>query len=777
MENKYDAKVSEKKWQEFWSDNKIFKTPNKTDFSIDTPPPTVSGNMHMGHACSYAHEDFIARFQRMKGKKIFYPFGTDDNGLPTEKLVEKIKKVSSVKMSRKDFRELCYSTISALKEDFIQDWINLGMSCDFENSYSTISSDSIKASQQSFIDLYNKGRIYREEAPVSWCPKCQTAIAQAEFENVDMNSQFSDIAFDCGGHQLVISTTRPELIPACVALFANPADKRFAKLKNKFARVPLFNYEVPILFDESVNLDKGTGLMMVCTFGDKEDVEKWRKHNLELRNVINKDGKLNSLANEFANLSIIEARKKIIDSLKEKQLLLKQINISHAVNVHDKCGTEVEYLKTSQWFIKLLDKKHELIAAGNKINWYPEHMKTRYVHWVENLNWDWCISRQRHFGVPFPLWYDSKGQVVLATKLPADPETDTPEGFTAELDVMDTWATSSVSPQIIQGWPDKKLDLPMTLRDHAHDIIRTWTFYTIAKSLLMHNSIPWDNLMISGFVLDPKGKKMSKSLGNVIEPRKVLEKFNADSLRYWAASTKLGEDMPYMEQELVAGNKTVNKLWNASRFVIMNLDNDFTTDNYEVMDKWILSKYNKIVGLVTDSLEIYEYSKAKKELDNFFWNTFCDYYLEIVKDRLYNADSRGLDAKKSAQQTLHTILLGIIKMWAPFMPHITEEIYQAYFINYEKINSVHLTRFPENNSKLHDSNSEIIGDLFVEILAQVRKLKSEKQISLGKDIETLTITLPAESHKLLSECLLDLKAACRAGNIIIKSGDLISVTF
>lgn len=789
LPKKYDPKESEAKWHNYWKEKKLYEFDPKSRkevFSIDTPPPTVSGKMHMGHAFSYSHQDFIARYQRMAGKEVYFPFGTDDNGLPTEKLVEKTKKVSSRKMPRNEFSELCYSTVKEILPNFIQDWINIGMSCDFDNPYSTISKEVQKISQLSFLELYEKGFIYQEESPISYCTKCDTAIAQAEFENIELESKFNDIKFSCGNDELIISTTRPELLPACVGLFAHPDDERYKKLKGKFAKVPLFDYEVPILFDEAVAIDKGTGLMMVCTFGDKEDVEKWHKHRLELRTAIDKHGKMNDLANEFKGLKIIDARKAILDSLKEKNLLINQKKIVHAVNVHERCGTEVEYMKSKQWYIKVLDKKHELLEAGKKIKWNPSHMQVRYLHWVENLNWDWCISRQRPFGIPFPVWREkSSGKLVFAKaeELPIDPLISVPKGYKKEdlepeTDVMDTWATSSITPQIVTGWPKNKLEIPMSLRPQAHDIIRTWAFYTIIKSLYMHNKIPWNEIMISGFVLDPKGKKMSKSKGNVIEPKEMMDKYSADALRFAASGTKLGEDIPFMEKELVTGQKTITKLWNASKFALMNLE-DY--ENYsgeeETIDQWLVSKFNKVTKIATEAFDNYEYSKAKQAIDNFFWNTFCDYYLEIVKDRLYNPDKRGIEARKSAQKALNYVLLGTLKLFAPIMPHITEEIYHLYYSEKEKLESIHISKWPEYNEKLNNETAEKSGDLVVEILSQVRKLKSEKQMSLGAEIEKIIVSLTKEQESLLVEDFTDLQAACRANEIIFKEGKEIKVEF
>lgn len=767
MPKRYDAKETEPRWTKYWEEKKVYAhEPKKGSYMIDTPPPTVSGKMHIGHACSYAQEDFYARFFRMRTGKVFYPFGTDDNGLPTERLVERTKKVKATKMSRKEFRDLCYSTIKELKPDFIQDWKDIGMSCDFATTYSTISEEAQAISQRSFIDLYKKGRAYREEAPVAWCVHCQTAIAQAEFDNIEKQSQFNDIAFQSGTQELVISTTRPELIPACVALAAHPDDDRYAGLEK--AIVPLSGHEVKIIFDESVDMEKGTGLMMVCTFGDREDVEKWHKHKLPLRAIFMKEGKLNDLAGAYEGLGIEEARDRIIEDLKKENLLKSQKQVMHAVNVHERCGTPIEFLKTNQWYVKVLDIKDELLEAGRRIRWHPEFMHKRYEHWVENLGWDWCISRQRYFGVPFPIWYTKDGGVVIAdeSQLPVDPFTDRPKGkenedLDPEQDVMDTWATSSMTPQIALGWERAQEMLPMSLRPQAHDIIRTWAFYTIVKASLNNDSLPWNDIAVSGYVMDPKGEKMSKSKGNVVDPRKVLEKYSADAIRFWAASAKLGDDIPYQEKELVTGTKTINKLWNASKFVLMNLDGEPEGHGeLEPFDEWMLAKYNSVVEKCTQAFESYDHSKARHLIDGFFWNDFCDDYLEIVKGRLYGPEGAQ---KEAARHTLLVVLEGTLKMFAPFMPYVTEEIYQYL----SRQGSIHVSSWPSYES--YDGEIMMLGDAAASIIRDVRKFKTEKQMSMRSELERVRIVGPAG----LSRFENDLKNVTKARKIIFETDETV----
>ena len=466
LQKNYDFKEVENKLKKFWEEDKIYafneKSKNKI-YSVDTPPPTVSGKMHIGHAFSYSQQDFIVRYHRMKGENVFYPFGTDDNGLATERLIEKLKNVKGTRMERQEFIKLCLKTLEDIRPGFIQDWKNLAVSADYNICYSTIDNHSRKISQKSFIDLYKDGREYQKEAPTMWCPQCETAIAQVELEDKELESSFNDLIFKLeNGKDLVIATTRPELLGSCVAIFAHPDDKRYKKLFGKKARVPLFNHMVTVFPDKRADPEKGTGIVMCCTFGDQTDIEWYKAHKLPLVMSISKDGRMNSNAGKYEGLKIREARTKIIEDLKENKLLINQKKIKHNVNVHERCGTEVEILNSKQWFVKYLDLKDEFLKQGKKLNWHPEYMFNRFENWVKGLQWDWCISRQRFFGVPFPVWYCSKCKEILLAdekQLPVDPLKDRPlrkckcgsNEFVPEKDVLDTWATSSLTPQIAAG--------------------------------------------------------------------------------------------------------------------------------------------------------------------------------------------------------------------------------------------------------------------------------------------------------------------------------------
>ncbi len=774
----YNIKEVEEKWQKYWEKEKIYKfdqNSKKEIFSIDTPPPTVSGKMHIGHVFSYSHTDFIARYKRMQGKNIFYPFGTDDNGLPTERLVEKTKGIKAKNFSREEFIKICIEFLKKELPDFVKGWKDIGLSSDFNIYYSTINDHSRKISQWSFLDLYGKKRAYRKDAPSMWCPECRTGVAQVEVKDKQFESTFNTIIFKVGKENLEIATTRPELVPACVALFYNPNDNRFKKYKNKKAKVPLFNFEVPIMEDIRVNPKKGSGIVMCCTFGDQTDMEWQKQYNLPIKEAISPEGLM--ISDNYKGMRIKEARKAILEDLKKNNLLIRQEKIKHFVNVHERCDTEIEFVKSKQWFVKYLDLKKDMLKWGNKLNWYPKFMKTRYDNWVKGLQWDWLISNQRYFGVPIPVWYCKKcDREILASEedLPVDPLQNKPNKncvcgsneFEPEKDVLNTWFTSSMTPQIAINLMPKNIhkDLfPMSLRPQASEIITFWLFNTVFKNNIHFLKNPWNDVMISGFVT-LEGEKMSKSKGNAIEPKEVLGKYGADALRFWASSSKLGEDTDYQEKDLITGKRTIIKLFNASKLILMNLK-DYKNEiprKLDLVDSCLLSKLNNVVKICTESFEKYEYSKAKSEIENFFWNVFCDYYLEIVKDRLYNENLRGKEAKLSAQYTLNYSLITILKLFSPIMPHVTEEIYHYYFVKKENFKSIHISSWPKYDKKLYNEKAEEVCDLMINIIKEVRAFKTKNNKSLKQEIE---LTLEKDSHAKLKHVLGDLKSVCNAKNI------------
>jgi len=767
--NELNIKEIELKWKNFWEKEKIYSPDFSKEiiYSIDTPPPTVSGKMHIGHAFSYSQEDFIARYQRMKHANsgtVFYPFGTDDNGLPTERLVEKENQVKSKSMTRQEFVSLCFKTLKEKTPKFIEDWKNLGISCDYTDPYSTISPESQKLSQKLFLELAKKGIAYKKEFPTIWCPECQTSIAQAELEDSEEKSLFTTLKFKVNEEILPIATTRPELLAACVCVFINPKDERYKKFSGKKAKIPLFNFEVPIIEDESAQIDKGTGVLMICSYGDKFDVDAISRHKLNPKVIIGKEGKIE--IEEYKGLKIKEARKKILEDLKEKDLIVEQKEIKHILNVHERCQTPIEFIPTDQWFIRILDKKEEFLEQGEKIKWYPDYMKKRYINWVNGLDWDWNISRDRHFGIPIPVWYCTKCnsiQFAEESELPIDPLQkekiceECHSKLIPEKKVLDTWATSSISPQInIER--NNEVKIPFSLRPQGHDIIRTWAFYTIVRSYLHENKIPWERISISGNV-SMNGEKMSKSKGNVIDPIQVIEKYGSDALRFWASGCKLGSDLDYQEQELIAGKKLINKLVNASKFVFMNLedyDGESKPEKLEMLDEQFLEKLNSIIFESTQAFESYEYSKAKSIVEQFFWSDFCDNYLEIVKKRVYQGTG---DKRLSAQYTLYNSLKTIIKLFAPILPFITEEIYQSYFKSVEKEISVHKSLWPQSQKV---KNFEEFN-LFTQLLSKIRQEKSSNQKPMNAEI---TLKIEKEVKEKIKNMLEDLSNVTNAREIL-----------
>lgn len=790
LDKKYNFTEKEEKWQNYWFENDIYKfeknSPKKT-YSIDTPPPTCNGKIHMGHLSSYMHIETIARHHRMCGENVYFPFGFDDNGLPTERYVEKIIKKRAQELPREKFIEICLEETKKLEEEFFDLYKKAGFSCNLKTHYSSIAPRTQKISQESFIDLYNKGLVREEEAPALWCTECQTACAQSELEDKEIESTFNYLKFYIEGTQdyVVVATTRPEMLCGVCCVFINPNDEKNKYLLGKKLVVPYFGYSVDVLTDELVDLDKGSGIVMCCTFGDTVDKEWQRKHSLPIKKCFSDDGCMTSLAGEFAGLKIVEARKQIIEKLKENDLLIKQEQITHAVSTHDRCGTPIEIAVKKQWFIDTLSHKDELYKAGLELNWHPKNMRARYLNWVENLGWNWCISRQRYFGIPFPVWYCKNcGKVVLAKleDLPVDPLKDKPKKpcecgcteFIPETDVMDTWATSSLTPQISTDLETQKgLDdsmVPMNLRPNAHDNIRVWDFYTITKSLYHFKKLPWKDLMISGYVTSEDGSKLAKSKGNnTNSPQQIIKTYSADVTRYWANSLTLGKDTAFSLIEFENGKKVVNKLWNVSKFVLSFLQ-DYNPNeeiSLEIMDKWIIEKYKELFNRFVGYLNRYEISLALNELEKFFWN-FCDNYIELVKRRLYNPDVYGKAKCDSAKYACYYVLLGMLKMFAPILPHITEEIYMDFYAEKENKKSIHISGYLNLG---HDINQELIsnGDKVMDIVSQIRQFKSENKVSLKTFIKDAIITSKITEFLKLAE--IDIKAVSSINELIFKDGE------
>ena len=788
MEKKYDFKTHEKELEKFWEDNQIYKYQNGRDrkiFSIDTPPPTVSGKLHIGHVFSYTQAEMIARFKRMQGYDVFYPFGFDDNGLPTERLVEKDEKIRANDLPRSEFRQKCINTIEKYEDEFKSLWKRLGLSVDWNLQYQTISDLSQKISQKSFIELAKKNKAYIKESPVLWCTKCQTSIAQAELETKECETTFNYLNFETPIGNLLIATTRPELLAGCVSIFINPEDSRYTDYIGLIAKVPLYNFEIPIMADESVAIDKGTGAVMCATFGDATDIEWYQKYNLEYKKIIMPNGKINDDIEYIGGMRVKKAREQIIDILRDKGLLIKQEKLNHMIAIHERCGNDVEYIPSKQWYIDVLSEKERFLKAADDINWHPEHMKNRYKIWVENLKWDWCISRQRYFGVPFPVWYCKEcNKPIFAEEeqLPVNPLETKPlhlcscgcNDFIPETAVFDTWATSSVTTLINAKYGEENDIIneifPMGMRCQAHEIIRTWAFYSIVKSLYHTDKLPWKDIMISGFVLAKPGEKISKSKNNASSsPMTLIENNSADAIRYWAANSKLGTDTFFSEEELKIAKRFINKLYNASKFAILQLKDFEKPEKLDIegllpIDRWILERVNETTIKSIEMLENYEIGQARHEIDNLFWKDFCDYYIEIAKERLYQPEKHGKDRQYSGQIAIYYSLLGILKLYAIYTPYVTDYIYKDFYEKYEKEISIHKTTW-----SIHEKNPSYIefGEHIKEIIAKVRKNKTENQLSMKDKIPELVIDCPDKFKEMYKATIKDIMACTGAEEVII----------
>ena len=786
LDKKYNAKEKEEKWLNYWRDEKIyeFKPDEREVFSIDTPPPTVNGKIHIGHIFSYSQTEMIARYKRLRGYNIFYPFGFDDNGLPSERLVEKEQGKKAHEIGREAFSKLCYETTDKYEAEFQELFTRLGVSTDWNIHYKTVSPKTIKISQSSFLDLVKKGHCYHKESPALWCNECLTSIAQAELETKKVKTTFNYIKFKTveDGEEFVIATTRPELLPAIVSVFVNPDDLKHKHLIGKTAHIPIIDVEVPIMADELVDSEKGTGIVMCCTFGDQTDIYWWKKYNLELKYIFTEDGRIKDEILNYGGLKIKAARKKIIEDLQAGGYVLKIEELEHEVQTHERCGTEVEYSVMKQWFIDIMNHKDDFLKIGESINWYPSHMQTRYNEWVSNIMWDWCISRQRYFGVPFPVWYcENCHEPIFAnlTDLPVNPLVDKPKikkcpkcggtNFRPETDVMDTWATSSVTPLINMRYGEKDnyeaILKPMSLRSNASDIIRTWDFYTIVKSFYHFQERPWNNVMISGFVMANKGEKISKSKGNSkAEPIDLINEYSADVIRYWAGSGRLGTDITFSEETLLRGKKLINKIFNVSKFIEMHLvdfqDKEFT--NYEYIDKWILARFQDMEKVFLKYLDEFEVGLALNHLEKFFWN-FCDDYIEIVKHRLYRPEEFGSEPRYSGQKTVYIILYKLLQDFSIFFPYITEEIYQEI---YHDKKSIHLTEIKELNFNFGQEKE--FGNIIVDIISIVRGEKSSNNLSLKTEVTNLEISASKEIKEAIAKAKKDFQATLFVKNLKFK---------
>ncbi|MGA0365894.1 MAG: valine--tRNA ligase [Ilumatobacteraceae bacterium] len=779
-------------WIDAWESEGVYQFDRSATrdrvYAIDTPPPTVSGSLHMGHVFSYTHTDTIARYQRMRGKSVFYPMGWDDNGLPTERRVQNFfgvrcdpsvpyqagfqppfrgdppKDHQAVSISRPNFIELCEELTHQDEKVFEDLFRRLGLSVDWAYLYATIDERSRRVSQRAFLRNLARGEAYTQEAPTLWDVDFKTAVAQAELEDRERPGAYHQIRFarTDGAGDVIIDTTRPVLIAACVALVAHPDDERYQPLFGTSVRTPLYGVEVPIVAHPLAQPDKGTGIAMICTFGDTTDVTWWRELNLPTRAIIGRDGRIvatppNGLDSpdglsafeQIAGLYVNQAQNKVVDMLRESGAMIGDPRpITHPVKFFEKGDRPLEIVTSRQWYIRNGgrgdDLRRELLARGESLTWHPDHMRHRYTNWVEGLNGDWLISRQRYFGVPIPVWYpvDAHGEtdydhpiVPDESLLPIDPSTDVPpgysadrrdlpNGFTGDPDVMDTWATSSLSPQIAGQW-EEDADLfarlfPMDLRPQAHDIIRTWLFSTVVRAHFEHDSLPWTNAALSGWILDPDRKKMSKSKGNVVTPLDLFDKFGSDAVRYWAASARPGIDTAFSEEQMKVGRKLATKLLNASKFVLGFGEPPADATPSSALDLAMLARVAHTVDEATRAFDDYDYARALERTEATFW-WFCDDYVELVKGRAYGV--HGDDGAASAQVSLRLALSALQRLLAPFIPFATESVWRWW-----QSGSVHTASWP-SAEEFSTSGDDAILDPVGEVLAQIRRSKTEAKTS------------------------------------------------
>ncbi len=808
--------------------------PRSETFSIDTPPPTVSGSLHVGHVFSYTHTDLAARFWRMRGKNVFYPMGWDDNGLPTERRVQNMLNVRCepgiaydpdfepdrkakrpTPVSRRNFIELCDIVTRDDEKAFEQMWTRLGLSIDWTQTYATIDEESRRTSQRAFLDLVDKGEVYSTDAPTTWDIDFRTAVAQAELEDREVAGLEFRLKFRLeDGTVLPIMTTRPELLAACVAVVVHPEDERFTDLIAQDAKAitPGFEMAVPIVAHELADPEKGTGAVMVCTYGDVTDHLWVQELGLDTRVILGRDGRLRPIEWGSPGWDSADPQRaqKLYDEIcgktsKQAKTLIAELlgddvdgeptPITQAVKFYEKGDRPLELIPTRQWFIKLLDKKDELLEQGRKIEWRPDMMRHRYEHWVEGLKYDWCVSRQRYFGVPVPVWYrlDDFGDPIYdepifpsIESLPVDSlsdvpggfetsDRDVPGGFTGDPDVFDTWATSSLTPLIATGWDDDSgryaATYPMDLRPQAHEIIRTWAFYTIARSYMLDGSIPWHNAVISGWVLDPDRKKMSKSKGNVVTPIGLLEQYGSDAVRYWSARARLGTDTAYDESVFKVGKRLVTKLFNAGKLVIGRLQDADVGPDVSIeavtnpLDRSLLGTLSAVVEDATQRFEAYDTAGALDVIETWFWSYLTDNYLELSKGRAYSQDP-------SAIATWSIALSSVLRLFAPFLPFITDEIWSWHFAaRHESLRSIHRATWP---SVAEYSPSIASPDAFkaaADTIGAIRRAKSEHDMSIRALVDTMTVRASADTLQALEPVLADVVSAGNVGALELVDPD------
>ncbi len=747
----YDFKESERKWSTFWNDERIFQydfNSGKQTYSIDTPPRYASGKMHIGHAFHYSHIDMVAKYHKLKGEEVFFPLCFDVNGMPIEVNVEKKYGIKMREYDRQKFVKLCEEfaegNIQAMKSQFQ----SLGVSADPSLYFKTDSEMYRKYTQISFLRMYEKGQAYKGKHPVNWCPRCETAIAESEIVYEERDVPLNDVRFKGDDFELVISTTRPELIFACVAIAVNQKDDRYTHLVGKKVRVPIFDKEVTVITDEDVLQDFGTGADMVCSVGDKADLKMIYKHSLPFLKSIDEQGRLTETAGQYAGLQAKEVKKKIIEDMKKSGDFISSKQIKQNVGTCWRCGTPLEFLQKEQWFIKSLEFKEDLKKWAGKLEWHPPFMKKRLDDWIDSLSWDWVISRQRYFATPIPVWECGNGHIIAAREEQCyvDPLIDPPpvtECPTCHLplkgseEVFDTWMDSSISPLFNTFYlRDDKLFsklYPMSLRPQGQDIIRTWAYYSLLRGNLLTGLNPWKNIMVDGNIMAPDGRPMHASWGNVVDPQVLLEKFGADAFRYFTASCSLGEDTAFRERDLVRGQRLMNKIYNLVSFLEYYRGKQTGKDELRPSDHWILGQMNAAIAEINNSMENFEFDRAIRLAETFIWHDVADNYVEIIKHRMNGSKT---------YETIYRVLLTSITMIAPIFPFIAEDSYQRLFRSTEGKRSIFELELPKGVQ--FNVKEAAIGETTVEAIAMMRDLKVKEKVSLSDEIKLASILTSSE---------------------------------
>ena len=769
----YEPSTEEPKWQQWWQDKKVHRfdpgDPSRPTYSIDTPPPYPSGEFHVGNALNWSYFDFIARYKRMKGYNVHFPQGWDCNGLPTEVRAEKTHKIRKNDVPLAQFVEMCRKLTEEYIAQMKETIIRLGISSDWELEYKTMDHSYYRLTQLSFLRLYKTGHMYRGEHPVNWCPRCETAIAEAEVEREERQGSIHYLRFGEGVDSVELASTRPELLAACVAIAVHPEDPRYTKLVGKQIAVPLFQQRVKVISDSDVDSSFGTGAVMVCTFGDKMDVTWQKRHNLPVIRAISDNGHLTEAAGQFKGLRLEEARKQIVERLKHEGRLSKTETSQQNVGTCWRCHTPVEILARPQWFMGVRNMTPAVKDWTEKLHWIPPFARQRMIDWAQSLDWDWVVSRQRLFATPIPVWYCKKcGETATPSEdaLPVDPRKDPSpvkkcpkcgsEDFVGEADVFDTWMDSSISSAVHAGWPNESSNFkrlfPADLQPNGFDIIRTWDYYLLVRSLALFGIPPYKTLMINGMVRGTDGRMMHKSYGNYVETEEVLRKLGADALRQWAAAGgSTGQDIPFRWADAEHGRKFLTKLWNVARFILASVPSPVSETSpagLSLVDRWILSSTQKLIEEVSEALDGFQFNVAIEAIRNFTWHSLADNYLEAVKYRLQ--PEADLASREAARHCLYHAIVTVCKLVAPFCPHIAESIYQM-LPKKEPVESVHLTMWPKPEPSMLNDSWMREGNILVEAIALGRRRKSENGMSLSAPVKKLLIAAPEASLRLLKE--------------------------